>query len=138
MSQRDDSIAEIEARIKGSGIGFKLVKLTPTSPVDSKYFPACFLNEGDDEIVKHASTFNGYPCVRRLLLTLEIWGTKNRHDIKTIGRQLVKAVMSERLATGAGMREYKSFGPFNNGVPGVIAKQIILEITYTDLGTHSN
>lgn len=135
MKQREDSILELVVRVKAADMGLAFLKRTPTTMPGSGQYPALFILEGDDAVMEQGKrAWSGYPCKRKIEVTFELWASDTADIKNTLFEALRKAIFQAPLTTGAGMYEARTFGPFNSGIPGVIAMQLVLVIQYKDNG----
>lgn len=136
MIEKENAIVEMAGWLKAAktALGLDTVARTPSSPVDNDRFPAVFIHEGDDAIIKYSSTRTGYPVVRRADVVFEMWAGKSV-DIRALHQAIRTLLFSSRLTTAeCDIRETKTFGPFNGGIPHTRTMQLIIGLTYKDAG----
>lgn len=136
MIRRDNAIGETKEWIKAQKdvLGLKALKRTPTAPVDSSRFPAIFIHEGDDTIIKPGKQhWHGYPAVRKVEVVYEMWANSNA-DIRAMYEQLRNILLSNKLSDGSLIKESRAFGPFNGGISGAVCMQLVMELSYLDDG----
>lgn len=141
---RELGVVEVYNRLKPLFASYPLKRLdrTPADAADVDDMPCVFILEGEDPIVKYSSRdFTGYPCKRVLQLMVEAWETADSGDSVAV-KLLCKAVREVVLAkggillTGVVIRESKTMGPFNLGVPGTVGMRIYFEMVYKDQGPY--
>jgi hypothetical protein len=136
MEQREAGIVELKGRLETqvAALGLKALKRNPTSPIVENQIPGVFIHEGDDDIAKRSNgNWAGYPATRRVKLHFELF-TFEKADIKGLLKQVRNILFSDRLVSGCTILETGTFGPANNGVPGILYMQLIISLTYTDQG----
>ena len=134
MIKREQAVQEIKGWIvdEAAAHGLKAIKRTPTAPPN--VFPAVFIHEGDDVIVKPSrQKWHGYPAERAVELIIEMW-TLEDTDIKALFGQIRNLLFAGKLSNSCGMKELRAYGPFNGGVQGAVCMQIVLALSYTDSG----
>ena len=136
MENREKTLVEIKARIVAivDDHNLKTVKRVPTSPITEKAIPAVLFLEGNDDIIKKGSSrWNSYPKVRQMQVIAEVWTKTGEVDVKTLYTVVRNAIFATPYE-GVELVETGSYGPFNNGVPGVLGMQLIMALTYIDVG----
>ena len=136
MEKRESTLVEMKARIVAvhDDIGLVTVKRVPTSQITEKDIPAVLFLEGNDEIIKQATNvWNGYPKLRTVQVIAEVWTKRGAIDVKQLYMRVRDAIMVTPYE-GVVLVETGSYGPFNNGVPGVLGMQLIMALTYIDVG----
>ena len=135
MIAKENAIVEITGWISEARdtLGIKTVRRTPSSPASSDDFTAVFIHEGDDTIIKYSSTRTGYPVTRKGEVAFEMW-TKKGVDVRALYRALRTLLFTKSLSVPVDIREIKTFGPFNGGVPHTRTMQLIVGLTYKDVG----
>jgi len=137
MQLREDSIVEIERRIKEArvALGLTTCKRMPSSAITSVHCPAVLLVEGEDVILKKSSRGKQiYPARRNLELILEIV-TLLGYDVKKLYRDVRSIVLFDPVvADNCMIEEIRTEGPNSYDLPDIKGMRLVLSLTYTDSG----
>lgn len=140
MIDKETSIVEITGWLAAQAavIGLKSVKRLQTVDPDRDKFPAVFIHEGDDVVVKHSSNSrSGYPVLRTADVVFEVWCDRNKNNIRTLHSGIRGAVFGGTFTSQVEIREKRTFGPINGSVPNVLVMQLVISLTYKDRGPTS-
>lgn len=142
MSQKDDSITEIKARIAGMRVaaGINTFRYAPTTAVELGDCPTVFMIEGLDEIVKRNSRSSLGPHRRLCEIVIELVAEKDDNGmpdtIKSIFRQVRSVVLSNIHplpdVTSVFMQEARSEGPMGYGIPNALIMRLVLDLMYDE------
>ena len=136
MNLRDSAIEEMKDWLvaENTDLGFAVIKRTPTMPASS--FPAIFIHEGDDRIVKTSTRhWHDYPVERVVEVIFEIWDYAEANtDIRTHYDNVRNVLLTNKLSNSCKLKELRAYGPFNGGAHGAIAMQLVMSLSYTDNG----
>jgi len=108
---------------------------------DLDKIPCCIVLEGDDIIIKRATSNGlGYPVTRRLTVIVETW-VNEETDVRALERVLKAGVLGQinaggRLVNGVTIMEGKTVGPVDGGIPNMIGMRTFYELTYKDHGPY--
>lgn len=130
---------EIEKRLSPlfSSYPLNYFMRNPDETVIKTHMPCVLIMEGEDSIKSYSQrTYAGYPCKRDFEVFVEVWDLKDGdvRDLKKQSLALALGNASGVLLNNVTVREKKTIGPFNFGLPGVEGMRIILEISYKDNG----
>lgn len=139
MQLREQGLNEVYQRVKEQRItlGLKAFKRTPTTPIDDKYLPAIFMDEGIDEVtVSSERNPTGYPMRRVLEIIIELVVLKSETDIKQLYIDVRKAVFNGGVvvADNTIIKEIRTEGPNGYGLPNIVGMRLVLALSYTDDG----
>jgi len=138
MTIRELGMTELEKRCKPliNSIPLKKVLRLPDRQIDSSDMPCILIMEGEDKINKRSSRgFLGYPLMRSLSVIVECWDHSSG-NVENIKKEALEAIQfnSGVLIDQVLIREEKTIGPFNLGVPRILGIRIVFEMSYIDNG----
>jgi len=133
---KEESLQELRTWLAGKAgsIGLLAVKMASAIDPAREKFPAVFVHEGDDKVVKHSSTKTGFPVIRNAEIIFEVWADRTQVDIKEIYGLMRTEVFSCQFSNRVELREVRAFGPFSSSNPNILVMQLITGITYSDAG----
>lgn len=136
MDNRELGIEVLEDRLKPIFTlkSLKFFKRNVDFQVNKEHMPCLLIQEGEDNIVKEYSrNYHGYPLTRELEVIVEVWDFSNQ-KVKALRKEVILHTFesSPKLLDGVIIKEVKTFGPFNQGIPGVLGMQVIFKMTYND------
>jgi len=138
MDNRELGVVALEDRLKPIFTlkSLKLFERNVDFQVTETHMPCLLIQEGEDNIIARSKRKgSGYPLTRQLDVIVEVW-----HFSKDAVRDLRKEVILHTFEGGSILlqsprvmiEEHKDIGPFNQGIPGVLGRQVIFKMTYFD------
>lgn len=138
MINRENGLIEVENRLLPLMGTYPLVyfQRSPARTVGVDDMPCLLILEQDDEIIKRTSRTNiGYPVYRTLEVIVEVWDLESG-DVRDLRDQVVGLLFVNDgvLSEGTIVRETKTLGPFNLGIPDVLGMRLVCNMSYQDEG----
>jgi len=138
MDNKVLGLNEVETRCRPlyNTVPLKNLLRLPDRIVDSADMPCVLIMEGDDVITKRSTgNYLGYPCSRVSNVIIECWDLSSG-NVRNIKDEVLRVVLAEKgvLLQGVLIREQKTIGPFNLGIPKILGMRIVFELSYIDNG----
>jgi hypothetical protein len=136
MDRREQALVVFENLLRPLSAvhNLKLFKRDIDFEVTDDYMPCLLIIEGEDRIIKETGrSYLVYPCIREVDIAVEVWDFSTS-DIRQMRKNVILYAFANgpKLLQDVVIKEVRTIGPINHGIPKVLGMQIHFLMTYPD------